>query len=312
MEMWVTATKDKFRDLEGMERAEKCVAVPDSHKPAAAVALIISKHEALLEDWGLKKMGEFAKRSLLDAKGSLEKLTPFLNGGKRKRVEKFGKNKKDLALHAVLTSPDAYSHEEAPKCVAKYLKAAGKLKQTVCIPDSHKRAAAVALIISKRDNLFEDWGLKETLVYKTMRSLRDAKGSWEKLSSFLHAGGRGGPYHPALHALLTSPDAYSHKEAPKCVAKYLKAAGKLEQTVCIPDSHKRAAAVAMIISPCDVRDSLRKNWGLNREMVKKTMRSLRDAKGSWEKLSPFLNNCGRGGQGQRACADQDVCPAKGE
>ena len=72
--MWVTATKDKFRgsrDLEGMKRAKKCVAkylkaagkahppvaMPDSHKRAAAVALIISNHEALLKDWGLKEMG---------------------------------------------------------------------------------------------------------------------------------------------------------------------------------------------------------------------------------------------------------------
>ena len=52
------------------------------------------------------------------------------------------------------------------------------------------------------------------MVINTRHSLRDAKCSWEKLSLFLHAGGRGGQYHLALHAVLTSPDAY---------AKYLKA-----------------------------------------------------------------------------------------
>ena len=179
--------------MQGMERAEKCVAkylkaagkahqpvaMPDSHKRAAAVALIISNHEALLEDWGLKNMGESARRSLRDAKGSWEKLSLFLNGGGRglhKPAVKIGKQEggptdapaaasqscidkgtqmmrgRNLALHAVLTSPDAYSRKEAPKCVAKYLKAAGKLEQPVCIPDSHKRAAAVAL------NLIDDWG----------------------------------------------------------------------------------------------------------------------------------------------------------
>jgi len=93
-----------------------------------------------------------------------------------------------------------------------------------------------------------------------------------------------------LAVVLASPGAYPQKQAPTCVAKYLKAAAKGKPPP-MPDQEKRAAAVALIVSN---HDALLEDWGLKR-MATTARSQLRDAKGSWENLSPFLEGAGRGG-----------------
>lgn len=94
-----------------------------------------------------------------------------------------------------------------------------------------------------------------------------------------------------LDVVLASPGAYPHKQAPECVAKYLKAAAKGKQPAAMPDREKRAAAVALIVSN---HDALLEDWGLKR-MATTARSHLWVAKGSWENLSPFFDGAGRGG-----------------